>query len=439
MNAGQTHGDAADHASPAPPIKSARPGSRRRRWLLAIALLLFCVATGATALWIYQGPKYTAVALLHIASREPWLLFQTSDQAREDDFEVYKNTQREVLSSRFVLTAALRKPDAAKLRVVQRELDPVDWLQRELKVEFPLDAEIMRISLTADDPKEASILVNAVVEAYMDEVVDDEESQRSARLSELDTIYSEKEMEVRKKRTDLRQLAEQLGAGDSTGLSLKQQIALEEFADVRKELTRVRFDLRRTEGQLKMRMQEAMLDGATDVEVSEIELNAATQSDPVAGRLLFELLFQWSQMLDKRIASIRAVAPAPNEARQLEEMAQAIDAIQQQLDLRRATLREELQQAGCKAAEVEIKRLECQIAVLKEQEQQLARDLEQLREKAEEVSGSSIDIEMMRAEIQHIDEVLSSVAEERERLKVELRSQSRVTQLQAAEAPKLRD
>ena len=401
----------------------------RRRWLSVLGLGLLCGGLAGAGAWFAIQPKYTAVALVHVATQHGQLVFKTADRSTLSDFDVYKNTQQGILTSRFVLTAALRKPDVAKLGVVQRELDPIDWLQRELKVKFPLDAEIMRISLTTDDPKEASILVNAVVAAYMDEVVDDEEGQRSANLSELDTIYSEKETEVRKKRTDLRQLAEQLGAGDSTALSLKQQIALEEFADVRKEHTTRCFELLRQEGELKV-LQRTLLspDGPA---VSDVELSAYARTDPLAVSLLARLDMQ------RTIVAINADRLQPNAVPfGVQENARDLESTEEQLDVRREELRADLQQSKSVA---DIPRLEAQIEVSKELVQQLALDLEQLRKTAEEVSGSSIDIEMMRAEIEHIEEVLSSVAEERERLKVELRSKSRVTELQAAEAPQFRD
>ena len=36
-----------------------------------------------------------------------------------DRFDIYKNTQQQLVTSRFVLMAALRKPEVAKLSAVQ--------------------------------------------------------------------------------------------------------------------------------------------------------------------------------------------------------------------------------------------------------------------------------------------------------------------------------
>ena len=106
-------------------------------------------------------------------------MFQTAERATTNDFEIYKGTQQQLLTSDVVLIAALRKPEAASLAVVQKQDDPVKWLARNLRVELPPNSEIMRVSLTTSKPDEAALLVGAVVDAYMNEVVDAERHRKA--------------------------------------------------------------------------------------------------------------------------------------------------------------------------------------------------------------------------------------------------------------------
>ena len=87
----------------------------------------------------------------------------------------------------------------------------------------------------------------------------------------------------------------------------------------------------------------------------------------------------------------------------------------------------------------EIVALKSRIEILKVQEKAGAKSLEQQRLKAERFGNSSIDVEMMRSELQYLDKVLSPIADEREKLKVELRSTPRITMFQKAEPPKTAD
>ena len=108
---------------------------------------------------------------LQVSANQTNIVFNHNGDSTSS-FEVFKGTQQQMLTSDVVLVAALRKPEAASLAAVKKEDDPVRWLARNLRVEFPGNAEIMRVSLTGEKPDEAAVLVGAVVDAYMNEVVD---------------------------------------------------------------------------------------------------------------------------------------------------------------------------------------------------------------------------------------------------------------------------
>jgi len=199
--------------------------------------------------------KHRASAILRIARAEKPIAFQmdTAATTDRDRFEIYKNTQQQLVTSRFVLLAALRNPAVAKLPVIRREQekhDPVAWLQRHICVHFPGKAELMEVSIALGDPQEAATLVNAVVEAYLHEVVNSEIDQRRIRLSELDRAVGEKEQEVRMKREELKKLAAQLGTSDTGALSLKQKLLLEDLQSARQESAHMQSELRRMKSDL---------------------------------------------------------------------------------------------------------------------------------------------------------------------------------------------
>ena len=112
------------------------------------------------------------------------------------------------------------------------------WAEN-LKVEYPLNSEIMNVSLRGANPQEVATLVNAVVDAYMREVVSKEQGQRAERLSQLDRLYADTENDWRSKRSQMRNLAERLGTGERETLTLQQQIALQQSAACRTELTTI--------------------------------------------------------------------------------------------------------------------------------------------------------------------------------------------------------
>src|SRR5690606_35488851 len=78
-------------------------------------------------------------------------------------------------------------------------------------------------------------------------------------------------------------------------------------------------------------------------------------------------------------------------------------------------------------------------SILKNQEQQLIADVARLEAEAQKFGRSSIDLEMMRSEIEALDNVLSRVDEEIHHTRIELRSGSRTTMLSPAQLPSSSD
>jgi capsular polysaccharide biosynthesis protein len=263
-------------------------------WHLSVMMLLASLAIWFTSMAAIASAqeekpvKYTATALLLVAMQEKPILDDGACQRFDRDrFDIYKNTQQQLLVSRFVLLAALRKPEAAKLLSVQSKQqtgDPVKWLAGRLRVSFPSKAEIMEVSLSSDDPKEAANLVNAVVNAYLQEVVNAERDMKRLRLNELDRAFHDRENTIRAKREDLMKLADQTGTSDTATLTLKQKLALEELAIYGQELAKTRFKLqrsRKTLAVLKASLQDAKEGerGELQREIKRLEISVSVLSE----------------------------------------------------------------------------------------------------------------------------------------------------------------
>ena len=214
------------------------------------------------------GPAWTRQAQgfrpAGVAMEEQPIAFRLATAPTDrDHFEIYKCTQQQLVTSRFVLLAALRNPAVAQLSVirhVRQKHDPVVWLQKHLCVHFPGHGELMEVSIAFDDPQEAVTLVQGVVDAYLHEVVNAEIDRRRQRLGELDRAVAEKQAEVRKEREALKKLAAELGTSETGTLLLKQKLVLEDLDSARQELSHVKSEVRRLKSDLAS--QKALLQNA---------------------------------------------------------------------------------------------------------------------------------------------------------------------------------
>ncbi len=131
-------------------------------------------ANGARRMSDAPAQVHEAVALLRISMQENSTAGGAAVDTDTKKFEIYKNTQAQMLRSRHVLRAVLRNPAVAKLPSVERHRaagDLISWIESYLHVGFPGDAEIMRVGFYGDTRKEADALLNAIVDVYMNEVV----------------------------------------------------------------------------------------------------------------------------------------------------------------------------------------------------------------------------------------------------------------------------
>jgi uncharacterized protein involved in exopolysaccharide biosynthesis len=214
-----------------------------------ISLLLALIVTGVGFLiWELTRARYTARARLLVAAAVPKVLFQTVEtEGRSDDYRRYQLTQVALVKSQFVLNAALHASDGKvnAYRTIQEQADPIAWLQDNLKVDFVSGSEVMEIALSGDRPSDIAGIVNAVKNAYMEEVANKDANQRSDRHTKLKKIKDNYAVILKERQDTIRKLSESVG---SDGL----------IAGVRKDvLSRLYYDLGSQRVQLKLERAEA--------------------------------------------------------------------------------------------------------------------------------------------------------------------------------------
>jgi len=79
------------------------------------------------------------------------------------------------------------------------------------------------------------------------------------------------------------------------------------------------------------------------------------------------------------------------------------------------------------------------VEILRKQEQLLREELEKYSQTVKDIGTSSYELEMMKDEVEQVAKISEKVGGEMEALRIELQSPTRVTLLQEAEVPQLRD
>ena len=202
--------------------------SRRRRWTSAIGSGLLLGGLAAGAVMALVPVHYEAESLIKVQRVVP-VVIQNARNGGADDgesYDIFKKTQLQLLKSAFVLSRAARRSEVASLRTMQEHKeDPEGFLESKLIVDYPGDAELMRVALKGTHRDDLPIIVNAIVDAYMNEIVNGEQVARLKQRDLLDQHYHKNQEEFRNKSNKLRALTKQLGASNSDSARLRRKIA----------------------------------------------------------------------------------------------------------------------------------------------------------------------------------------------------------------------
>jgi polysaccharide biosynthesis transport protein len=206
----------------------------RKRFSLISLTLAIIAAAGGLLVWglrplrAAMEPDKRPKARLLIASSQPRVVFQTPENTSPDEelhYKRYLNTQMALSKSRFVFKAALGQDGISKLPAIRDMTDPIDWLQRNLIMERLGDSELVEVSLLPSNrlsSQDQATLINAVVRAYLDEVVNKEQRQRMARrdtLKKLSNTYADM---IKSRRDTIRKLALKVGSDEGPSGSEKE-------------------------------------------------------------------------------------------------------------------------------------------------------------------------------------------------------------------------
>ena len=435
----------------------------QRRWRVAVMFAVPAAVIAAVVAWLTVPAPFTAFALLRMEAVEQRLVFQTAET--NADFGTYRRTQMALIKSRFVVNAALRKPNIAALTTVRKQAFPVQWLEESLVVDAYDSPEILRISLTGDEPTELAEIVNAVKDAYLEEVVNAERKQRITRLNDLERIFETTEEKVRLKEKRVNDLAQELGTGDVQALTIKQQMAMEYFAQLQREHARVRFDLMReqvgeqaaasSEDETLTAPGDAQSPGSTGAskEIGKTPTNGIAVKPPRSPAAAANVADEFETEPSAKsgatgTASVNdpRIESAQRRAKQLKDLISRYE--KQVVNKNHPTLlayRQELDELQTPAVDEETEesipgkpKRRSRLDMLKRQEQLLREELDKYSAMVKNIGTSSFELESMKSDIEQVEKVSNRVGTEMESLRIELQSPTRISMLQEAEVPQMR-
>jgi hypothetical protein len=228
---------------------------RRRSWFAiffgSFVVLLALAGFAALIAWLLIPKKSVATALFRVARERPSIIKDDfAERYDEREYEVFKRSQLAMIRSYFILQAALRKPGISSLSTFAGDVEPEEWLVENLEVEYPQDGEYLAISLKGSAPQmdDFTHIVDAVAQAYMDEMVYKERARWQGSRDLLRRSLEDIESKIQDKSSVMLAIARDSGRHDEATSAALRQLNLDRLGRVELELMRLENKLLELEG-----------------------------------------------------------------------------------------------------------------------------------------------------------------------------------------------
>jgi capsular exopolysaccharide synthesis family protein len=393
---------------------------------------LAAVCCGAAA-WYLVPAKYTTFSMVRIYQNPNQVLGRSGGDTGYTQFGTYVKTQATIINSPTVINVALADPAIAQLEMIRKQEDPVHWLGQEIKAETSETNEIVKITLTGEDPQEVTQVVNAVTDAYM-KWAETENQWRTQRINKLEVERQTLEKVVKDKWNKLYG-----DFGDILGTSIqgpKSRKRMAEYTRLQQVKLQTEFALEQTKRQ--MSVAEARLRALDTSDLPLPDLSAFIENDPqVREKTVAIERIQKALDVHERTARDPSREPGPSLRAKLAKETAAQDALRQVV--RKRIIDENKGQKRFEMT-VQAERIRADVAAFETDVQANAKKLEAYKDlDLDETEKPFADMQMAQEELVQQRVTLAEIERELNRAKVELSSPNRVDLSQKAQVPQKRE
>ena len=133
-----------------------------------LILIMMLLAAPAAALYLhYATPLYTSTAKLFIQPNSPRVMGGPDNGGYNDASVYFINNEKAVLLSTPVLADVAKQPELRSFKLLSKVPNIVEFLKKEVDVVAGRKEDTLTLSLDAPDPREAMILIQAMVQSYI--------------------------------------------------------------------------------------------------------------------------------------------------------------------------------------------------------------------------------------------------------------------------------
>lgn len=406
--------------------------SLRRRWLPAILIAATLASILAVALFIFVPTTYEAVAMIRVNTSQSSVLGGRTMMTNMTEYDAYKQTQGQLITSPLVLNDALRDLEPKALQTLMAERNQLDFLQEEVHVDYGKQlGEIIRVTMKGYNREETIQIVQAVVDSYLSEVAGAEEAELMRKLQALRDMERTQQVAYKEKLDKINKLAKELGTSDTDMAEMNERIAFERY-----QMTMRKVDLLKTQAeelQTQLYMAQTMAQGA-EVEPNPYDVDMMLEQD-----VQYKEAKMMMDQLDEQLAQGGAAPRGPTANRFAFQRSQ----LQRTLDQRRRELtpkivhilKRELYKHDEIADRQSVTSLQAELNATAKRYEIALKEAEDEKNKIEHLTNYSAELDADKSSLKGLEDTLNEVAVEKFRTEMDLKGTQRIDLVQPAIIP----
>ena len=399
----------------------------RKRWRLILTLWLATFVPALAFIWMHFEREYEAEGVIRVAPYVSRILFRDEESGLLPLYGAFVTTQMNLITNPMVLNRVLDDPDIAHIPWIADSDDPTSALSRIVQVDNPRNTELITVTMRGREKEHLAPAVNAILNAYMELVVEQDEQGEVAKLGLLYQKQGDLEKELNVRQEDLYALANEYG---TISLDGRHSSALETLQQMTSQLNRARSNRLAAQARLDAIKQQAEF--AIHDEMIEADIQDYLRGDAEFRSLINAKVHTEQEMMNLA----RSTGPTHRAYRTMESRLSDLDRLindrYQQVvktvrTLNRQNMEREFQQ---KLAEAQIQLNEAERA-----EQTLTALIENEEAKITGIGRQAVKLDALREKVEQTKQLYDVVLQRIQHLEVEKQRPARISIAAFAEEP----
>lgn len=438
-----------------PPKPSDLLNGFRRRWGWAILAGIMASAIAVAVGWIIIPVTYSTDAWLQVQSQAPFLVEPIN---AKNSYLNQRGAQAVLIKSPFVLRTVIRELDINSYPEMRGVIDPVNWIASRLSVSFPGGTDIMSIGMSGKDKDMITEIVNAVKDAYMQEVVTVDRENHLRRKNVLEQAYIRNLQQIDKKTYLYKELADQIGSSDSDAVKQSARLKTQTIETLKNQVMSLESRIAGLNTKIEMQRvrlanlppAEQPLDPEETLRRQEAALNAMVQQtlrqDPDILQLMQEV-DRLEKVIEAQANVVKGGMDAPKVKRLIltknDTIKQIEDKVHQLTPIIKEQIRQRLSEIKTTVPLTAAEKLQASIdddllqkSVLENEKNSIYEQFVDMVHQAEKLDTFSSELESRKIELNRLKEITYKMGSELQQMQIELEAAPRVTEMRSAEVPK---